>query len=136
MHPREIFCLQYLRQMKNLQNFHTSLSTSLYTLSTILLLCIAITATAQNEYFEGNPNWNLDVEALGFGFNTDYFIDGDSMINELTYKRINTINYSYLDNNFFDFNFTNEDGFYQANLQVGKETVTILYDPFYGLNKQ
>jgi hypothetical protein len=108
--------------MKNLQNFRSSLSTRLYTLGVILLLNIANTATAQNEYFEGNPNWNLDVQALGAGFNTDYFIDGDSMINALAYKLINTIEYSYLDNNFFGFNFTNEDGFYQCLVRsAGKE---------------
>jgi hypothetical protein len=87
--------------MKNLQNFCASLSTSLYTLSAILLLNIANTASAQNEYFEGSPNWNVNAEGIGFGFYVDYSVYGDSTINNLEYKWISAFNYSFYDEAFF-----------------------------------
>lgn len=88
--------------MKNLQNFRTSLSTCLYTLTTILLLSIAYTAAAQNEYFEGDPIWNLDVYAISpGGLNFDYFVCGDTTINELNYKRIGCDLHSWWDEYFF-----------------------------------
>jgi hypothetical protein len=116
------FCIQYFKQMKNLPNFRTSLSASLYTLSTILLLCIANTATAQNEYFEGNPNWNLNIESLGGGINMDYYVCDDSTINEFNYKRIGCIEHSWCDEPFFSsLNINNDQIWLCLVRSAGKE---------------
>jgi hypothetical protein len=69
----------------------------------ILLLGYVKSINAQNEYFDGNPNWNLNIQGLGFGMNIDYSVYDDSIINGLDYLWIGP-SHSFYDEPFFTTN--------------------------------